>query len=69
MQWVTVVFPLVPVTPTTAIRREGSPWTWAAMAPIATLVSSTTIWGTGALTSCSTARAGAPASTAAPTKS
>ena len=37
--WVTVVFPFVPVTPTTFIPREGRPWKFAAATQAAALES------------------------------
>ena len=73
-KWVVVVLPLVPVTPTTARRRDGWPWKAAATGPMAARTSSTTTWGTstwGTSTSTkrSTSRATAPAATAWAAKS
>ena len=64
---VVVVFPFVPVTPATGMRREGSPWMRAASGPIEPRTEATRAWGTRRArpaTVCSTSRAAAPASTA-----
>ena len=64
-----VVFPLVPVTPTTRSSPVGSPQNRAAKVAIAARASPTTTCATGRSSSRSTTRATAPASTAATAKS
>ena len=65
-RWVVVVLPLVPVTPTTASRRDGCRWRAAAARAMAARLSATTTWGTvdAASTGRSHSRATAPAATA-----
>ena len=74
--WVVVVLPLVPVTPMTSRRVEGSPWTADATGPRLRRTSATTSRGTSAAPpasesasgSSSTINATAPAATASPVK-
>ena len=58
-----VVFPFVPVTPTTRSSAVGSPKNRAASGAIAARASATTIWGTSTSSSRSTTSATAPAAT------
>jgi hypothetical protein len=57
-----VVFPFVPVTPTTRSSEVGSPKNRAATGAIAARALGTTIWGTATSSSRSVTRATAPAS-------
>ena len=60
-----VVFPFVPVTPTTLSSAVGSPWKVAASGAIAARASATLTSGTPSSSGRSTTSAEAPASTAA----
>ncbi len=64
-----VVFPLVPVTPTTSSSRVGSPKKTSAAGAIAARASRTTSCGTGTSSTRSTTRATAPFETASRAKS
>ncbi len=61
---VVVVFPLVPVMPSTGSARDGSPWNRAATGPIDRRTDRTLAWGTAGATTRSTMSATAPRSTA-----
>ena len=63
----TVVLPLLPVTPTRGIRKR--PRQWAASRPRASRVSTTRITGSGVATGRDTSAAAAPHSRARSTKS
>ena len=67
-RYVVVVLPFVPVTPTIARSREGSPWNTDAIGPIAARTDGTRTCGTATSTHRSTQSAAAPADAASGAK-
>jgi hypothetical protein len=65
---VVVVFPFVPVTPTTVIASAGCPKNAAEIGPIAARTSGTLIWGTSRSNQRSTTIAVDPRESASPAK-
>ena len=68
-RWVVVVFPLVPVIPTTGSVAVGSPWKRAAARAIAARTSATSTSGTPSPSGRVTTSAAAPRATASGAKS